>query len=75
MCHGWCSAAKDEEEHASPGYDVQAVDGDDETDWCNKVSPETTKSDGGGLPFGVLGRKLIAIGIGYAWVMRCDLDD
>lgn len=73
MCHCRSGMAQDEEEHASPRHDVQTVDGDEESDGGEKISPKSTEGDRCGLPFGVLGWELVAVGIWHGWVVGCYL--
>lgn len=67
--HGGCGAAEDEEEHSSPGDDVEGVDCEDEAKGGGDELQASFGADHEGLFPGVFGRELIPILIGDGGVM------
>ena len=66
----WGSVTQDEEKHATPRNNVQAVDGDEESGGGQEELPEADETNLGGVPFRVLWGELIAIGIREGRVVR-----
>ena len=63
IAHGGSGIAEEEEEHAAPRYDVEAVDHNTEAERGEGEFPEGFEADDGGLARGVFGRVFVAIGV------------
>lgn len=64
VAHKLLAAADEEqEEHATPGDYVEAVEDDEEAEGCEGEFPEGFKTDFGGFAPGVFWRKFVAIRI------------
>ena len=70
VAHGGRGADEDEEEHAAPGDDVEAVDGNQEAEGGGYKFPKCFEADLCGLPGAVFGWELVAVGVGLARVVR-----
>jgi len=70
MAHCGSSVEEDEEDHGTPTYHIETVDGDKKAKRCQKELPECFKTDGGGLPPGMLGRKSVPVGVRARLVWR-----
>ena len=63
MAHGGCGVTEEEEEHASPGYHVEAIERDEKSGGREEPYPEGAKGDGcAGFP-GELGGRDVAVGV------------